>query len=387
MKNILMIATYFPPMAGIGTVRITKFVKYLPIYGWNPTVVTIGEKNIPTYDESLLKDIKDNINVIRIDFKQKNKDISKDFYKALKKEIDGIILKNKYDAVFITGGPFYIFPIGKYIFEKYNIPYIIDFRDPWKLQRINDKTNLIKLKSKIKRISIGRIEKKILKKASLICTVNDTMTDQYKKEYPMLQEKIYTITNGFDKDDYEKIQPKKFEKFTIVYTGKFGVSAGFRDPTPIFKVIHSLNQKGYQIEFIHVGKEEDKIIELAKKFEIINYCKFVGFKPFKEANSYCKGASLLLLIGGKEKSEQTGKIFDYIGCQKNILAITTGKSEIDTVCKNVNIETIRHEDLNKIEEFIKEQYNNHTTLNMKQTNMYDRKVLTGRLAQLLDKLQ
>ena len=40
-----------------------------------------------------------------------------------------------------------------------------------------------------------------------------------------------------------------------------------------------------------------------------------------------------------------------------------------------------------IEEFIKEQYNNHTTLNMKQTNMYDRKVLTGRLAQLLDKLQ
>ena len=37
MKNILMIATYFPPMAGIGTVRITKFVKYLPIYGWNPT--------------------------------------------------------------------------------------------------------------------------------------------------------------------------------------------------------------------------------------------------------------------------------------------------------------------------------------------------------------
>ena len=69
------------------------------------------------------------------------------------------------------------------------------------------------------------------------------------------------------------------------------------------------------------------------------------------------------------------------------LAITTGNSEIDTVCNNVNIETIRHEDLNKIEEFIKDQYNNHTTLNIKQTNKYDRKVLTGKLAQLLDKLQ
>jgi len=39
MNKVLMIAYLFPPLKGAGIHRTAKFVKYLPIYGWEPVVV------------------------------------------------------------------------------------------------------------------------------------------------------------------------------------------------------------------------------------------------------------------------------------------------------------------------------------------------------------
>ena len=33
-KKVLMIAQRFPPAGGVGTFRVTKFVKYLKEFGW-----------------------------------------------------------------------------------------------------------------------------------------------------------------------------------------------------------------------------------------------------------------------------------------------------------------------------------------------------------------
>ena len=51
MKNCLIISAYFPPIGGIGIQRITKFVRYLPTFNWNPIVLTI-----PTWSAKLPKD-------------------------------------------------------------------------------------------------------------------------------------------------------------------------------------------------------------------------------------------------------------------------------------------------------------------------------------------
>jgi hypothetical protein len=42
MENkVLVIAYYFPPMGMSGVQRTLKFVKYLPKYDWEPTVLTV----------------------------------------------------------------------------------------------------------------------------------------------------------------------------------------------------------------------------------------------------------------------------------------------------------------------------------------------------------
>ena len=389
MKNILIIATYFPPMGGVGTVRVAKYVKYLKTFNWKPTVITIDQEHITNYDETLLKDIDKDIEIIQLNLNRENKKIEIMFYEKLKKEIDSILRQKKYDVVFVTGGPFEPMKIAPYIYKKYKIPYIIDLRDPWKLQKMITTTALKTLKAKAKRFIVGISERKVFKNAFAICTVNDTMTNQYQNEYPKMKNKFVTIPNGYDPKDYEKIQPKKLQGFNIIYAGKFSVSAGFRNPKNIFKAIKRVNNNGIPVHFVHVGQEEEKVIEIAKKEDVMQFCTFVGRKSYKESLEYCKGANILLAIGGNEKSEQTGKIFDYIGCGKPIMVLANSDSEIVTVCRSIeDAYCIEKNDIDKMIDIIIKIYKDNSDI--KQNRMlknYTRKYLTSELVKILDRIE
>ena len=56
-KRVLVVSYNFPPVGGAGVQRVTKFVKYLPDFGWDVTVLTTENPSVPVYDESLLADI------------------------------------------------------------------------------------------------------------------------------------------------------------------------------------------------------------------------------------------------------------------------------------------------------------------------------------------
>src|SRR4051812_16627049 len=39
MRRVLIVAYYFPPLGGIGSLRVSAFATHLPEYGWEPTVL------------------------------------------------------------------------------------------------------------------------------------------------------------------------------------------------------------------------------------------------------------------------------------------------------------------------------------------------------------
>jgi len=47
MRRVLIVAYYFPPIGGIGAIRMAKFAEYLPSLGWEPTVLAPGETPHP----------------------------------------------------------------------------------------------------------------------------------------------------------------------------------------------------------------------------------------------------------------------------------------------------------------------------------------------------
>jgi hypothetical protein len=43
LKKVLVITYYFPPCGGPPVQRIVKFVRYLPLFGWDSVVLTAKE--------------------------------------------------------------------------------------------------------------------------------------------------------------------------------------------------------------------------------------------------------------------------------------------------------------------------------------------------------
>lgn len=64
-KRVLIITYYWPPTAGSGVQRWLKMSKYLPQYGWQPVIYTPENPEAGMTDESLLRDIVPEAEVIK----------------------------------------------------------------------------------------------------------------------------------------------------------------------------------------------------------------------------------------------------------------------------------------------------------------------------------
>ncbi len=62
---MLIISYYWPPSGGGGVQRWLKFVKYLRDFGWEPIIYTPENPEAPQSDESLLKEIPEDIKVLK----------------------------------------------------------------------------------------------------------------------------------------------------------------------------------------------------------------------------------------------------------------------------------------------------------------------------------
>ncbi|MEQ1834283.1 MAG: hypothetical protein ABL977_14640, partial [Candidatus Eisenbacteria bacterium] len=66
MKRLLVLAYFYPPLAGGGVPRVLSFTRHLPEHGWACTVVCAGEHDYWVRDESLLAAVPAATEVIRV---------------------------------------------------------------------------------------------------------------------------------------------------------------------------------------------------------------------------------------------------------------------------------------------------------------------------------
>ena len=65
MRRVLIITYYWPPSGGGGVQRWLKFVKYLRSNGWEPVIYTPLNPEIPEIDNSLMKEIPENVEILK----------------------------------------------------------------------------------------------------------------------------------------------------------------------------------------------------------------------------------------------------------------------------------------------------------------------------------
>lgn len=447
MKKALIISYYFPPSGGPGVQRILKFVRYLPEFGWEPIVLTVEDGDFPARDGSLLSEIPANIKIYRtkifepynlyrsltgkgkntaIDVENINKDGGKKFPELIAefiratffipdarrgwlryavKEGKEIIDEEKPDLIFSSAPPYtcalIAMKLKRYYYKIYGkqIPWISDFRDAWTGYLTSPKRWLIPAA-----IDSG-YELKTLEEADAVTMVATGIKDDFDNKYPFISKnkKYFLIRNGFDSEDYRDIPfgMRKNYRFTIVYTGSM---YGKRNPFFLISSLSELVKNGKvdinRIKFIFVGRMGADIFDFIHNCELKEIIEHVPYVPHTESIKFLlKSDAMLLLIDEDKYSKMilSGKVFEYLGAAlltgKPILAIAPEGEAADLIRETSAGEIIPHNNKEYLSKVFMKYYNAFlsgkkevSSVNREAVKQYERKLLTGKLAEVFEKI-
>ncbi|MDD3976368.1 MAG: glycosyltransferase [Candidatus ainarchaeum sp.] len=355
--RILFITERYPPFVVSGN-RIYYISKY---FSNNHDVFVFTRKNdrlLKNYpkDDYLYTDFVNKIyfNVqdnILLSLLNKIKILNRNsfYYMSGKKEI----IKNEnlfkhFDLIIASGPTWDAFYLAEYLLDKYNTPYILDYRDPWIT------------KSKIEKQS----QKRILEKAKAVITVTKECADVIKLE-TKYDGDIKIIENGVDLN-YFKIKKKNKEekKLKIGYAGSF---LKYQEVDKLLSAINLLPKKiKKETEFFACGQRYKKYKLLATKLNINS--NFFGFVPFDKTNEILSDCDLLY-IGNSIYNAVGGKFYIYLGLNKPVLAYTVKGSSLynEIAEKNLGFVGLSVLELSNI---LKEVYKNKDLLNKNRIKKY-----------------
>lgn len=262
---------------------------------------------------------------------------------------------NEYNLIISSSTPVTSHLIAHAISKQNNIFWIADFRDLW--------TQNHYVKYSLFRYLIENIlERKVIKQASYITTVSNELKNDLVNKYPFIQDKIKVIMNGFDPEDFLNGNDKNSKNFTITYTG--GLYNFSRNPVPFLESISELITEN-KIDFnrfkiIFAGPYEKKLHEAINMYKLNNIFTDKGLLSNKESIKLQSQSNLLLLLGTnhvKEKGVLTGKIFEYLGSKRLILAFWPQGGAVEKLIAETN-SGIVCKNKNELKANIEKEYNN-----------------------------
>ena len=430
MKRVLIVAYYWPPSGGGGVQRWLKFSKYLPSFGWKPIVVTPENPEVPVEDQSLIKDVNPDVEVLKLPIfepygifkrftgkKQSEKVNAGTHFSAKKQDwksklslwLRGNILlpdprvfwvnpTAKYiikhieelnpDVIITTGTPHSMHLIGLRVKKKFpNIPWLVDFRDPW-----SDLDNLKSFyASKWAMAYHKRKEKQVLQKADCLLTVSPTWAELMGEK---VDKEAICITNGFEPSDVELPARTNTGKFIIAHVG---IINSLRNPLNLWKGINTLLERddilADKFELHFAGTVENDVLASLERFtNLKKKLVFHGYVNHKEvAQLYANSDVLLVLLNDSNisKGHIPGKVFECLASGKKVISVGNKQGDAAKILQDAIAEQSLNIDFaDEIEvEVLKEFFQNEgKAASVDKLSMYTRESLTEKLATQLNKL-
>jgi len=340
-KQILIISFFFQPFNTIGAVRVSYFVKYLQDKDYIVHIVTAMRENhlnlniakdINTYyvrwpNADKLLNLSDKfpkckliwflsrvLNKIFIPSATRLPEGSIYFWRQFAYKKARIIIKNNnISLIYTSSGPVSSAIIGSKLTQKYNIPWIPEFRDLWALNPYNGL-------NENKRNKQLKIEKKYLAHAKHIITVTNGFKNIIESIH---KQKVSVIYNGYS--DITVNDKTHNQRLTIIHLGT--IYKNKRDPSILFNAVNQLKNENKITEndltIKFYGSSNNYIKDLIEQYNIPQFVEICKTVSKNEALEIQKKSDVLLLLQWNNKNDRAipGKLFEYMAYQKPILAI------------------------------------------------------------------
>ena len=399
-KKILIITYYWPPAGGPGVQRWLKFAKYLPDFGWKPVIYTPENPSYPLLDESLLKDVPENLEIVKTKiwepyqlaeklnksnkkFKAGQFDVGKNqswksklsiwvrgnffipdarvfWVKPSVKFLEQYLKEQNIDVVVTSGPPHSLHLIGLDLKKKLpHIKWIADFRDPWTEISYYKHLKLTKSSDKKHR----QLESDVFKNADITLATSYTDAENFCQHGA----NAICITNGFDENDAGKIaQPENKElhhqqSFTLSY---IGVLEQLRNPENLWKALDELvtTHSDFAEKFIlkFAGRVDDKILSSLENSGLKGHIRNLGYLSHDKAIEEMSKSNLLLITNFPNQSSKgiiPGKIFEYLASGKQIVSFGPDEADVSKILDETKAgKHFGYNDLEEVKAFVLEKF-------------------------------
>lgn len=431
LTKVLVVTYYWPPAGGPGVQRWLKFAKYLPEFGFEPVIYTPENPSYPLLDESLQKEVPEDITVIKTKiwepyrfaeklnksnrkFKAGQFDVGQNQSWKSKLSIwirgnffipdarvfwvqPSVSFLKKYVAehqistIITTGPPHSMHVIGLHLKQKDpQLKWIADFRDPWTEISYYKHLKLTAKADKKHRL----LEHQVFKNADYTLATSFTDAENFRKNGA----NAICITNGFDESDQNKptdLSENTSDYFTLSY---IGVLEQLRNPEILWQTLSHLVQtqpnfsQHFRLKF--VGRVDDRILHSLENSALKNNIQNLGYVSHDAAVSEMANSSVLLITNFPDTQSKgiiPGKIFEYLATKKQILSFGPKDADVSVILEESKAgKHFGYEDAQGVEQFILEQFalwkSQNSASETENIEQYSRRNLTRKLADLLHQL-
>jgi glycosyltransferase involved in cell wall biosynthesis len=431
LKKVLIITYYWPPTGGAGVQRWLKFTKYFREFGWEPVIYTPSNPDFPINDNTLLKDIPDNLTVLKtaitepydiyrkIMRKKKTDAVNQGFLSEGKENkflqslmiwvrgnffipdarkfwvkpsinyLSDYIEKNKIDAIISTGPPHSMHLIALGLKSKHHLPWIADFRDPWTQIDFYDQLKLTSLADKKHK----KLERSVLTNANKVVTVSKS----WAKDLQILGNRtVDVITNGFDADDFSSSHAVELlPGFLLHHIGALNKD---RNPHILWKVLGDICRLDASfrndLKLKFTGKTDAAVFESLKLNGILDNSDKTDYMPHSEVVKLLVKSPILLLLLNDTPNVLgivPGKLFEYMAARRPIFSIGNLDGDTASIIKETESGTmVDFKDYdgtkNAILDLYKKYKSNQLSIDSSSIDTYSRKNCAKSYATLLNEI-
>ncbi len=355
--RLLIVSYYFPPYNTIGAVRVGKTAAYLARWGHDVRVLSANDQPLQTslpveIDESrVTRTPWCNVNApiewaaggrARVAAQGMSTGASRGslkawlgrWYKTLVNLPDGQIgwlpqavkageqlLEDwRPDLILASAMPPTSLFVAERLARQFRVPWVAEMRDLWVDEGSYQQPRWRRALEK-------RWERRLLNSTAGIVTVSEPLAEHLQAEY---HKPTTVVLNGYDPSDVAQVATDETttsrrphaHQLQIAYTGM--IYAGRRDPGPLFQALGQLGSAAQGVRVDFYGRYLQPVVEQARNLGVsdqVHVHDSIGYHESLRVQQ--QSDLLLLLIDGdpKQRGVYTGKLFEYLGARRPILAI------------------------------------------------------------------
>ena len=358
MKRLLFVTYYFPPSGGPGVQRSLKFAKYLPEFGWRPTVLTVRPERAawPDPDPDSVADIPEGISVERTGawdpyawyarlLRRRKQDVisvgfageagaasRRRFARWIRANVflpdarvgwvpfaaarARALLKQPFDALLTTGPPHSAHLAGLAARGRLGTPWLVDLRDPW---------TEIDFRGELPATAPARgldafFERRVLRAADGFSVVSPGMQRRFVERGYASPE---LIENGFDPADFAGEAPRcaAGDAFVVAHVGNMNRA---RNPEALWKALSASEVSDWSaLRLRFTGNVDASVLASAAACPAarLNASPYVSHR---KAIERMREATLLLLCVNRVRGAEgipTGKLYEYLASGRPVLGL------------------------------------------------------------------